>query len=404
MGLCPSLPHCLSASLPSSTPSYRRGRSGFTFTEIMFAVVILGIGFIMVAGMLPVAIRLSQQSADETIAASTAQRVFQAVQNYANATTFPPTAATYSVTASPGTAVLGYNAPYFALGEVNPASAPSVPFQRASAALQFNAFRAELVSSLDRTYGVALAYSRQGTITYSPSGVQTAAGDLIRVVAVVARVRDRSTFNDEDAGGNYFRLGKDVKIPDTAPADPSKPGDFGNQYVDRNGTAQQSIPATLQFKRFTAQFSLSSNGAPDTVTFVGSPANPNTGDLSCVGPGAFVIVANVDPTTNNPCFGSPTLVNGGSSAANGKVFRLGDAVDKTNTPPLTYQLVTGYDLSGLPANQRPPYLNGAAVEVLVLGKSLQDPSTTFNASTNPYTGQPMDVAVYTTTIGLRQQQ
>ena len=33
-------------------PLFRRG---FTFTEVMFAVILLGIGFIMLAGMFPVA-------------------------------------------------------------------------------------------------------------------------------------------------------------------------------------------------------------------------------------------------------------------------------------------------------------------------------------------------------------
>src|SRR5689334_12002195 len=39
---------------------------GFTFTEILFALMILGIGFIMVAAMFPVAIRQTQQTVLET--------------------------------------------------------------------------------------------------------------------------------------------------------------------------------------------------------------------------------------------------------------------------------------------------------------------------------------------------
>jgi type II secretory pathway pseudopilin PulG len=43
-------------------------RKGFTFTEILFAVILLGIGFIMLAGMFPVAIQQTQLAVDETSA------------------------------------------------------------------------------------------------------------------------------------------------------------------------------------------------------------------------------------------------------------------------------------------------------------------------------------------------
>lgn len=41
-------------------------RQGFTFTEILFAVILLGIGFIMLAGMFPVAIQQTTLAVDET--------------------------------------------------------------------------------------------------------------------------------------------------------------------------------------------------------------------------------------------------------------------------------------------------------------------------------------------------
>lgn len=43
---------------------------GFSFTEILFAVMILGIGFIMIAAMFPVAIRQTEAGSQETIAAA----------------------------------------------------------------------------------------------------------------------------------------------------------------------------------------------------------------------------------------------------------------------------------------------------------------------------------------------
>src|ERR1051325_3705114 len=48
-------------------------RSGFTFTEVMFAVILLGIGFIMLAGMFPVAIQQTQTNVEESTASTIAQ-------------------------------------------------------------------------------------------------------------------------------------------------------------------------------------------------------------------------------------------------------------------------------------------------------------------------------------------
>ena len=47
-----------------------RTRRGFTFTEILFAVLILGIGFILVAAIFPVALRQTQVTSEETVAAT----------------------------------------------------------------------------------------------------------------------------------------------------------------------------------------------------------------------------------------------------------------------------------------------------------------------------------------------
>jgi prepilin-type N-terminal cleavage/methylation domain-containing protein len=53
--------------------SDRTSRRGFTFTEVLFAVMILGIGFIMIAGVFPVAISQTASSQEETVGASAAR-------------------------------------------------------------------------------------------------------------------------------------------------------------------------------------------------------------------------------------------------------------------------------------------------------------------------------------------
>lgn len=58
----------------------RAARRGFSFVEILFAVMILGIGFIMVAGIFPVAISQTQTSIEESHAASLARGGVACVQ------------------------------------------------------------------------------------------------------------------------------------------------------------------------------------------------------------------------------------------------------------------------------------------------------------------------------------
>jgi type II secretory pathway pseudopilin PulG len=69
-----------SISLQLKPRMYIRGRSrGFSFAEVMFAVVILGIGFIMVAAVFPVAIQQTQNNGEENIAAALARQAANSI-------------------------------------------------------------------------------------------------------------------------------------------------------------------------------------------------------------------------------------------------------------------------------------------------------------------------------------
>src|SRR5256885_2035226 len=59
--------------VPHPSSLVPRLRRGFTFTEVMFAVILLGIGFIMLAGMFPVAIQQTQTNVEESTASTVAQ-------------------------------------------------------------------------------------------------------------------------------------------------------------------------------------------------------------------------------------------------------------------------------------------------------------------------------------------
>src|SRR6187402_1210203 len=66
-------------------------RRGFSFTEVMFAVMVLGIGFIMVAAMFPVTISQTQQTMRESVGANVARGAIDHLQSVANSDHFPVT-------------------------------------------------------------------------------------------------------------------------------------------------------------------------------------------------------------------------------------------------------------------------------------------------------------------------
>ncbi len=71
-------------------PIHRR-RAGFSFTEVLFAVMVLGIGFIMVAAMFPVTIRQTASNVEDAAAANIAKGAVQALQAIASDNSLPVT-------------------------------------------------------------------------------------------------------------------------------------------------------------------------------------------------------------------------------------------------------------------------------------------------------------------------
>lgn len=56
----------VSTFTPASPPSTGARRGGFTFLEVLFAIMILGIGFILVAAMFPAAIKQTQSTVEDS--------------------------------------------------------------------------------------------------------------------------------------------------------------------------------------------------------------------------------------------------------------------------------------------------------------------------------------------------
>src|SRR5258705_9620516 len=66
-------------------------RHGFTFTEVMFAVILLGIGFIMLAGMFPVAIQQTQTNVEESTGSTVARAAAHYMEESLTIDDVPPT-------------------------------------------------------------------------------------------------------------------------------------------------------------------------------------------------------------------------------------------------------------------------------------------------------------------------
>lgn len=89
--------------LSTSRMSGRNG--GFTFIEIMFAVILLGIGFIMLAAVFPVGIRMQQETLDADNATAIADSAYGMLSaHFASSPLTPPMASTPPTN-------LNYNAP-----------------------------------------------------------------------------------------------------------------------------------------------------------------------------------------------------------------------------------------------------------------------------------------------------
>ncbi len=80
-------------SLPAVSRS--NGSKGFTFIEVLFAVILLGIGFIMIAAVFPVAIQQTSAVSDETQGTALARDAIKKIQAVADAqiTGYAPPAA-----------------------------------------------------------------------------------------------------------------------------------------------------------------------------------------------------------------------------------------------------------------------------------------------------------------------
>jgi hypothetical protein len=326
----------------------RRG-PGFTFVEVLFAILILGVGSIMIAGMLPVAIK---QTSD-TRNALAGQAACDA--GYAHIVTLLNASRIYGLPDGSGV----------------PISVPNVP---------------GLGTSPGRI--VPLGYS---TLSSNP----VALFDMQRVTG--ARIVGRDPLIQW--AGFYGHAPQSSKAKLILVALRHQNTDAAPTYTAQMLTNGFNEPHLLD------SVDILDGGAlePDTIAFIG----PTAQQIDAAGTGAFIIIANSPAPGTNADNERPYRNNGRVFRLGNRRVDL----DPSRGGP-TWELQAGYDLPALKSGadalpNTPDDVPDASMtgggnrpQAWMIGRQLANPlaTTGWNPTSNPYLGLAQDVAVLTVDV------
>ena len=393
-------------------PCHLRSR-GFSFTEILFAVMILGIGFIMVAAMFPVAIRQTELTNGEGVAASSGREAFSVAEEiagkqafYQNATRVPPTLApvmspkaaqsilppTFTPLPLPIANLLippaASNAPITLPGQVwsffdvrdqytmqpavgsppAPPATPVTPVPRHNRFL-WSAVANNIVLPSDPRFGWVWMY-RRDLIVQNVGGVPVyTPASTAQIIIIGVRASGTPAYQPFLGG---------TRPP--PPSDVMRPTNVAGRY------------ATLEPRQLDALLSPPAvAGLPTTIQFTqvyrnptNTTASPYTPAISPAAEGAYVVVSDdfLAPTTDAR-----------HGMFNGRIYRLG-SLAPNNAKMDTWTLIPGDDMSVNDyqvLNLNTPNMTTLPVHVLMVGRQ-------FNNTTNQFSGGAQDLTAYTTFI------
>lgn len=349
----PKSNHCM----PSRPASRASGRRGFSFTEILFAVMILGIGFIMVAAIFPVAIQQTGLTGEETVASNIAREATDAMTSINNSAYLPPTVANPpTLAAASGQRVIGQ---VWGLHDDRMVNwTPSVPTANTQRDTTWNAISGNLILPMDRRYAWVGMYKRDGTWNNTANGISP--DPYAQVIFIGVQCRTRS---------NY---------------DPTID-------LDRDPNISPPPPATLEPTVLTASFRALDTSNVPVIVFDNSAGDNR---VNRVGPGAFVVISDDQLGTSNvPAYHQY------AGQFNGHVFRLGNfRPDLSSGTQAVYEMAPGYDAFPDPGIN-PGLSEIRNAQVLVVGRAYASPTNPTNgASTLQFDGPVQDIAVYVSYI------
>ena len=364
-------------------------RRGFSFTEILFAVMILGIGFIMVAALFPVALQQTQSNVQETIAASIGREGASVASKLAAASLPAPSQISPVLIAPNPWAVPPFNITCNSLlvptAVQLPAATSGTSFTLPGQVWSFND------SSRDRWF-VQFVNPRTGrttTMLHSAYLWQQVSRNLVLPFdsryAWVGMYKRDIVFTHHGTNPNKGWVGVPAPLAQVIIIG-VQCSNRSQYYSQSTATAGQpddtahyqplGMPATLEPTLLPgAKVNLpNSPNLPTTIQFLGAT---NAVALGRLAEGAYAVIS--DSRFANP------VHNG---MFNGHVFRLGPAVAAT---PNTWQLMPGNELP----NGEVALAGGTFnADVFVVGRGYKDAKVPNNGVEGP----AQDITLYTTFV------
>lgn len=413
---------------------------GFSFIEVLFAILILGIGFLLIAAMLPVAIKQTQATRNDVAGRSALDGAFAALKATAGQTEFADPSAPPDVVfsdAQPTGTYAGHAGPTFGGGTNDTFARRNFRYDPQHLAGDYSQQRFvylkpdpldELVGEDDGNPDNDL-YGRYSASVASTVGSRVSRDDpRLMWYAFVGRRFDA-------AGSPYTQLSPRVSLVTVAvrredlaftltAANPRV--DDGAGDGDGDGTPNEVLPVLNRDNGpilVEVQVTELDEPGPAPLTLVKTEPDrlrfPNWGsdrsDLVAA-PGAFVVVATHDRAPPTAPASDPDV----SADHEGRVFRLARQLLDIDVAGSVWELEPGYDLPLLRNNGNTvkvsddttaPFDDTYVVDrgllgtggtnpraFLVGGRGLNNPFLRYDATTNPYAGPAQGVAV----VGGRQ--
>jgi prepilin-type N-terminal cleavage/methylation domain-containing protein len=324
--------------LRAATRSRRPSRPGFTFIEVLFAIIILGVGLIMIAGMIPVAIQQGQKSQEDLSGRIACDNGYAIVR----AKLYEATASTdLQPTHSPPATVGGANTPVVPRMDYGPSSA---------SATWFATFQSDRISANDPRFQWFPFYQRE-----------IGSGRVNVIILTGRRISTDIGLNGERYWPN-FAFG----IADNQPQEGTA------IFVDGESP---NCSARLSAAGINASVVAARTATTDYVIFTGF-TNSDADDAPV--DGAFVIIGEAPAGAD-------------ASRNTGRIFRIGTQMSAGNKSVWT--LDPAYDLAARSDGADQSLEDfGRASAIYVLGRGLRDPSSP-SGPANPYVGAAQDVAV-----------
>jgi prepilin-type N-terminal cleavage/methylation domain-containing protein len=412
-------------------------RRGFSFAEVMFAVVILGIGFVMMAGLFPVAIRQTATVVEENDATALTKKAVEQLRQMDDMPSFPVTSQV--VTGDPfgggsSTAVVTPGRMFAVpdprmMVDDDPNNAPNAQGSLGVQNELWRTFKSRLISDDDRRLAYVMLYRRDQPTGAFPlnmnmkpdaTGALGAAAPMNGTPSPVVQV---TIIAYQNRTGRDFDPVLDFPQPHSIT---SPPQDF--PLPDPSLNLDDELP-TL-WPRPVEVLLTEGGGEPDRITIrdIGLTDAPVGNDVGLAVPqawqaaaeGAYIVISDsrIAPTAGP----TGTLATGMLGRSNGRVYRLGNEIPpgtSSGTDEITFELAPGDDMAytrdnpataldeevneQLPVRDvgSPPPLTGWAYAFIVGGRAMRDPAKPFDRDTNPYEGLAQAMTAFTTFIQVK---